>query len=141
MKIAVRAIIIHEKKALLVQHHGRDFFALPGGKIEEGENLQAALVREIEEELGVTPEIGKMLYVHEFCYPGGDMSIEFFFLVNNGQDFKGELKGSHTEAEIAEISWKNIYEKLDIMPRYLQFDLPQIAKKSYTKETQYRTEF
>ncbi len=33
----------------------------PGGKVEEGESLENALIRELEEELGITAEIGQPL--------------------------------------------------------------------------------
>ncbi len=35
----------------MVQHQGKDFWSLPGGHIEEGENIYKALKREIFEEL------------------------------------------------------------------------------------------
>ena len=39
---------------LTVRKRGTSRFMLPGGKIESGESALAALVREVEEELGVT---------------------------------------------------------------------------------------
>jgi len=41
----------------------------PGGKIEEGENAEAALIREIEEELNCTIKVEKLLVDHTHQYP------------------------------------------------------------------------
>ena len=41
----------------------------PGGKIEEGETPQQALVREIKEELDMEIEVGELLDTVEYDYP------------------------------------------------------------------------
>lgn len=48
----VRGIIVNEGRVLLVRKRGSRTTFLPGGHIEIGERAEAALVREIEEELG-----------------------------------------------------------------------------------------
>ncbi len=50
----VAAIIIHDKKILLVSGKGFLFYWTPGGKIESGESHETALVRELQEEIRVT---------------------------------------------------------------------------------------
>ena len=50
----VAAIIIKNKKILLVRDSRADFFSMPGGTPENNENHIAALTREIKEEIGVT---------------------------------------------------------------------------------------
>lgn len=51
-ELIVRALIIREKKILVCQTVGRDYFFLPGGHIEYSENMKDALSRELYEELG-----------------------------------------------------------------------------------------
>lgn len=54
-------IVIHEGKILLSKQHGK--FHLPGGGIELGEVPDAAVIREVKEETGVTVSMEKLLCV------------------------------------------------------------------------------
>lgn len=51
-EIIARALIIHDNKILLCKRKNRDYYFLPGGHIEFGEQAEVALEREIKEELG-----------------------------------------------------------------------------------------
>ncbi len=51
MKTVVSAIILREGKLLIVKDKEKEFWTLPGGKVEEGESFLEALEREIKEEL------------------------------------------------------------------------------------------
>lgn len=62
----VAALIEFDGKLLTCQRRAGDSFALkwefPGGKIKPGESPEAALVRELLEELGVEARIGREIY-------------------------------------------------------------------------------
>lgn len=51
----------------------------PGGKIEEGETPQQALVREIEEELETKIVVGELLETIEYDYPTFHLSMDCFW--------------------------------------------------------------
>ena len=52
MRERISAVIIKDKKVLLVRSFSFPFFGTPGGAIEKGESKQEALRREIKEEIG-----------------------------------------------------------------------------------------
>ncbi len=51
----------------------------PGGKIEEGETPQEALVREIKEELETEIRVGELIDTIEYDYPTFHLSMDCFW--------------------------------------------------------------
>ena len=77
----VAAIIAQEGKIFATQRgYGefKDGWEFPGGKIEEGETPQQALVREIQEELDTEVEVGDLLGTVEYDYPTFHLSRQCF---------------------------------------------------------------
>jgi 8-oxo-dGTP diphosphatase len=69
---------------------------LPGGKVEEGEAPEAALEREIAEELGVGCTVGDIYQVVSHRYPDFDLLM----LV-----YRCRLEGAPRAVEVAELAW------------------------------------
>lgn len=68
----VAAIIKHDNRILATQRgYGefKGFWEFPGGKMEEGEAPEDALVREIKEELDTLIEVGDLMETVEYDYP------------------------------------------------------------------------
>lgn len=58
----------------------------PGGKIEDGETPQEALMREIHEELDVEIKVGDLIDTIEYDYPEFHLSMDCFWcVVVNGE--------------------------------------------------------
>lgn len=113
-RINVRAIVWHEGKLLAVKHKNDDgtpqrYWALPGGGLDSMESLEAGVKREVMEELGVEPEIGRLLGGQQF--PSGregfDEELELFFEVKYRPDFKvvDLAATSHGADELADIAF------------------------------------
>lgn len=122
--VRIRGIIIHEGKLLGVKHpHDTSFCALPGGHVEWKEDIKECLNREMVEELGVAPEIGRLLYINNFMDGNIRQSVEFFFEITNGKDYLNidHLKKTHAH-EIAEVCWLEPSGTIPIKPNGLWED-------------------
>ena len=73
IRIRVCLAVVDDGKILLVPHYETDAGAIqwtvPGGKIEFGESLQAAAVREFFEETGLQTKVLGLLHVSEVILP------------------------------------------------------------------------
>ncbi len=73
--VSVKAVILDSGRVLLLAND-RGEWELPGGRVDPGETEPAALVREIEEELGVAARLGPRLAEELFeVIPGRHVRI------------------------------------------------------------------
>ena len=57
------AVIISDNRILAMHDERSPYFYLPGGRVKMGETAECAVIREVEEELGVTTEIIRPLWL------------------------------------------------------------------------------
>lgn len=92
VRLVSAALILREDEVLICQRaagHAMEFkWEFPGGKIEAGETAEQALVRELEEELGIRAAVGPPItrIVHNYRN-GGAVDLQFFAVYQ----FEGEL--------------------------------------------------
>lgn len=96
--VAVICDSMNNKKRIFATARGYGEFKgqweFPGGKIEEDETPQQALIREINEELEATIVVGDLIDTIEYDYPSFHLSMECFWC----EVVEGELKLLEAEA-------------------------------------------
>lgn len=85
-------ILLRNKKKIFATARGYGEFKgqwkFPGGKIEESETPQQAIVREIKEELETEIKVGELIDTIEYGYPTFHLSMDCFWC----EVVSGELK-------------------------------------------------
>mgnify|MGYP000361957176 CR=1 FL=1 len=88
----------------------RGEWSIPGGKVDRGETLHDACVRELFEETGVTAEIGGLIEVYEIIVP------DFHYVL---LDYNAKFMSGHPVAadDADEARFVNIEEALRLVSR------------------------
>ncbi len=135
-RITVRGIIVRDGKLFaqkLKKHDDvNDYWATPGGELDQHESLLNGLTREMIEETGITPTIGELMYIQQYSDEDGEY-LEFFFRILNADEYQHiDLAAtSHGEQEVAECGFIDPAASY-VLPAFLQqenlSDLPQTPK-------------
>lgn len=112
----------NDKKEIFVTQRGYGEFAggweFPGGKIEEGDTPQEALIREIKEELDADILVGDLIDVVEYDYPNFHLSMNCYWC---------ELKSEHVELKEHEDAKWLVREELTTVD-WLPADITLVKK-------------
>lgn len=129
-RVNVRGIILKDGKLFAQKFKTKsggetDYWATPGGGLDMGETLQAGLAREMIEETGVAPEIGKLLFVQQFTHRKDDGTVreelEFFFHIKNAEDYNDIDLSSTTHGTIELTRCDFIDPTVElVLPEFLQ---------------------
>jgi 8-oxo-dGTP diphosphatase len=92
VRYVVAALILRGDQVLICQRRPDQAMALkwefPGGKMEAGESPEQALIRELDEELGINATIGTLVaHVRHAYRNGGAVDLQFFAV----HQFAGEI--------------------------------------------------
>lgn len=149
-RVAVRGIIHKDGKLLAVKHKthdggAADFWAIPGGGLNIGESIHEGLVREMIEETGIKPEVGRLMIVQQYPFTHHDGKtlehFELLFEVTNADDYESiDLAStSHGDIEIAEYGFIDP-NKENILPTILRTPKFQAALADPHAELLFHTE-
>lgn len=108
MRVRPGAYITRNHRILTLKYTypGGIIYALPGGNLEFGEELNSALGRELKEELGITCSPGNILHIAEVMCEG-ENTIHFIFECG---EFTGEPCINPAETKAEEIVWLPLTE-------------------------------
>lgn len=67
-EIIARAVVLREDQVLTARQRGKKWHFLPGGHVEDGEAVERALVRELQEELGLQAIVKEFIGIVEHSY-------------------------------------------------------------------------
>jgi len=129
----VCAMILHDGKILAMHDERSPYYYLPGGRVRIGETAEAAVIREVEEEVGITPKIERPLWLnqaffeedvdhrqyHELCIYFL-MNISDTDLLSRGESFRTK-EGSRTHT----FEWLEFHRLKDeyFYPLFLKKDI------------------
>lgn len=140
IKVRVRLIIIKQGKILLSYVKDENFYFYIGGKVEFGETIKQACIREIEEECRAKFAFKKILYIRDFIMPeNNEHSVELYILgdIDKFAEIEGvkdgEFAGNHWQTWI-DLSRLN---ELDVRPKGLAEYLINDYQNGFSNETKY----
>ena len=105
--LGAAAVVIHDGRVLLIRRgHAPDAgeWSIPGGAVDLGEPIEAALRREVREETGLDIAVGAFLEIYQRVERDADGSVRFHFVV---LDYAATVIGGTLSAgdDAAEAAW------------------------------------
>lgn len=112
--VGVAAIVIQDGRVLLVKRDhdpDRGKWSVPGGLVEAGETLAAAVKRETLEETGLTVEPGEMATIAEAITPDGRGRVRLHYVLI---DFFARPTGGRLQAssDAGDLRWVTGHEAM-----------------------------
>ncbi|HLL20790.1 MAG TPA: 8-oxo-dGTP diphosphatase MutT [Kofleriaceae bacterium] len=114
-KLVVAGLILGDDGRILITQRRADQslplqWEFPGGKVEPGEAPVAALVRELDEEIGVVVTVGRIWEVLFHAYPAFDLVMLVYAC--------RIVHGTPRAVEVADLAWVTLAELpgRDILP-------------------------
>lgn len=136
--VAVGVLIRPNGDVLLGQRPGgkpyAGYWEFPGGKVEAGESILAALKREFVEELGIHILTAEPWCGLEYVYPHAHVRLHFY----TSRDWRGEPQGLEGQA----FAWQGAVAVTPLLPATipliawldsLRWPAPEVSNRSVTR--------
>ena len=104
------AIIIQDKKLLLVKQKNRDYWTPPGGLVDKGETFEEACLRETKEEIGVGVAIVAPLKTQRRWWPEKRCEIEVYNFLTVIKKGEPRCVDNGDIGDVEEIAWARMSE-------------------------------
>ncbi|WP_312097301.1 NUDIX hydrolase [Niallia sp.] len=106
VKVVYALIRNRDTQILMVKNH-EGHWSFPGGKVETGESLEEAVIREVEEETGLIIKPGKIVAINEGKFLKRNNHAIFFTFEG---EIVGGMEGIIIPEEILQLQWFHIEE-------------------------------
>ena len=125
------AVLVKDNKILVQRDKDGNEYALPGGHVKIGETLEAGLIRETMEEMGVQIECKKLLWSEECFWEWNGRqahNISFYYLIEVCDGFEipdtGEFVSQKDNCNVV-IGWMPIdqIQNVTIYPEFLKDEI------------------
>lgn len=120
IKVAVSALVRDDRGRILMIHRtDNDKYSIPGGGLEAGETVAAAVIREVQEETGIDVQVTGLIGVfsnpeHVIAYDDGEIRQEFSICFR-AVPIGGELRTSNESKAVKWVAPADL-STLDIHP-------------------------
>lgn len=129
--LRVVAVLVKDNKILVQRDRDGNEYALPGGHVKIGETLEAGLIRETMEEMGVQIECKKLLWSEECFWEWSGRqahNISFYYLIELCAGYEipdtGEFVSQKDNCNVV-IGWMPIeqIQNVTIYPEFLKEEI------------------
>lgn len=133
-QVRAAAVFAHDNHILLHRLEQDPFWALPGGRVEPGEDARSTVIREMREELGETIDCSELLYTVENFFDDGQRpnhEIGLYFLAHFRPGSllldKSRIHQGIEEGEHLIFRWfpREALPDLEVYPAFLRVSLSQ----------------
>lgn len=134
MLVATHLLLVKDKQILLARRFQTGYedgnYSLPAGHVEKDESVQAAMVRETNEEIGITVKAKHLTLAHVVHRQSDRSSIDFFFWCKQWQ---GEVHIAEPD-KCDHLLWSDVDDLPEnTIPYVRQAITAAVAKQKYSE--------
>ena len=122
-RIRAVAVITNNGRVLLIHriNNKKEYYVFPGGGVENGETVEQAVLREVQEETSLEVKIEKLLYHHIY----DDNTEQFFYLCRyvSGEPKLGDGNEARAMKESNADFYNPVWYEMKGLPQLLLYPL------------------